>query len=119
FFPPDVSGWAGGPAWLTSAGLIDRQNLAAEAASGDGRFTRLDPARLAEERGLTEPEELCGFFLNHFLQDPNHPAGETLAEELRTMASEAGSFTPSRLTVARMARRAAETALRLPEYQLA
>ena len=118
-FPPDVSGWEGGPAWLTSAALIDRQNLAADATSGTGRFARLDPARLAETHGTREPAEIATFFLDAFLQAPDHPAGAAIAEDLRAIGEAAGLFVPARLTAARMARRAAETVLRLPEYQLA
>lgn len=119
FFPPDVSGWAGGAAWLTSAALIDRQNLIVDAASGTGRTARLDPARLAEERGLNEPAAIARFFLDHFLQEPDHAAAGPLIDALNRLAAEADRFTPPRLTAARLARRAAETAARLPEYQLA
>ncbi|WP_171189522.1 DUF1800 domain-containing protein, partial [Alienimonas chondri] len=104
FFPPDVSGWEGDAAWLTSAGLIDRQNLAAGATSGEGRFAGLDPARLAEEHELTTPEEISRFFLDHFLQSPGHPAHDALAAELRRTAADAGRFATPRLIAARLAR---------------
>ena len=119
YFPPDVSGWAGGPAWLTSAALIDRQNLAADATSGGGNAARLDPATLAEANGVTGPAETARFFLSHFLQDPAHPAAGPLTEELAALEAAAGPFEPPRLVAAKLARRAAETAARLPEYQLA
>ena len=118
-FPPDVSGWAGGAAWLGSAALIDRQNLASDAASGGGAAVRLDPVNLVEAAGVTEPAEIARFFLDHFLQDPDHPAGVPLIDDLEELAAEAGSFEPRRLTAAKLARRAAETAMKLPEYQLA
>ncbi len=103
----------------TSAALIDRQNLIVDAASGTGRTARLDPARLAEERGLNEPAAIARFFLDHFLQEPDHAAAGPLIDALNRLAAEADRFTPPRLTAARLARRAAETAARLPEYQLA
>ena len=118
-FPPDVSGWAGGAAWLGSGPLIDRANLAADAAAGAGRFARLDPAKLAEEAGASEPAAVARFFLDHLLQAPDHPAAGPLADDLRELAAAAGPFEPARLTAAKLARRAAETVLRLPEYQLA
>ena len=118
-FPPDVSGWAGGTAWLGSGPLIDRSNFAADAAAAGGRFARLDPARLAEAAGVSEPAAVIRFFLDHLLQNPGHPAGEPLTAELRTLAAAAGPFETPRLTAAKLARRAAEAVLRLPDYQLA
>ena len=119
YFPPDVSGWAGGPAWLTSAALIDRRNLASDACSGDGRFAGLDPARLAEAAGVTEPADLAAFFFDNLLQSPDHPAVPVLAEELRGIADAAAPFTPPRVTHAKMARAACETAAGRAEYQVA
>ena len=119
FFPPDVSGWEGAAAWLTSAALIDRQNFAADAASGAGRLARLDPARLAAAHGISGAAETARFFLDRLLQDPDHPAGGPLTEELAGIEATASPFTPPRLTAARLARRACETVARLPEYQLA
>ena len=118
-FPPDVSGWDGGASWLGSGPLIDRANFAADATAADGRFGRLDPARLAEAAGVTEPEPVARFFLDHLLQDPDHPAGSTIAGELRTLTASAGAFEPDRVTAAKLARRAAEAVARLPDYQLA
>ena len=118
-FPPDVSGWAGGAAWLRSAALIDRQNFAADAAAATGPSARLDPAALAEAAGVSDPAGVVGFFLDHFLQDPDHPARGPLTDELHALAAAAGPFEPPRVVTARLARRAAETALRASEYQLA
>ncbi len=71
FYPPSVKGWDGGQTWLNGQTLLYRQNLAlAFTSTEDPQFgTRLDPARLARQHGVTTEEAQVAFFLRLFLQD--------------------------------------------------
>ena len=53
FAPPNVKGWEGGRAWLNSATLVSRHNLAWRLVGGqDPKFSsRVDLARIIEEAG--------------------------------------------------------------------
>jgi len=43
FYPPNVKGWDGGAAWLSSATLLTRENFA-NGVAPNGRFLRINPA---------------------------------------------------------------------------
>ncbi len=53
FHPPNVGGWAGGRAWITTRSAIGRANLAAALIGGEsvGLSTPFDPITLAERHG--------------------------------------------------------------------
>src|SRR5262249_46684446 len=53
FYPPNVFGWPGGPAWLTTQAVISRANYAAALVEGElsARFVPLDAIALAEKHG--------------------------------------------------------------------
>jgi uncharacterized protein (DUF1800 family) len=53
--PPTPKGWAGGRAWITSATLIARDNLAAALLAPEGRYNgKLDPEVAVRRHGLRE-----------------------------------------------------------------
>jgi uncharacterized protein (DUF1800 family) len=122
FFPPNVKGWDGGPAWLNGQTLLYRQNLAlAFCSTEDARFgTRLDPAALARRHGKKTDEELVAFFLGLFLQ------GDVPEESRRRLLTFAASSHRAKVPAYWTARDAAEQRVRslchlvltLPEYQL-
>jgi uncharacterized protein (DUF1800 family) len=53
FYPPNVGGWPGGRAWITTRSAIGRANLAAALIGGEsvGLGTPFDPIALAERHG--------------------------------------------------------------------
>jgi uncharacterized protein (DUF1800 family) len=53
FYPPNVGGWPGGRAWITTRSAIGRANLAAALVTGEsvGLGTPFDPIALAERHG--------------------------------------------------------------------
>jgi uncharacterized protein (DUF1800 family) len=53
FYPPNVGGWPGGRAWITTRSVIGRANLVAALVSGEsvGLGSPFDPIALAERHG--------------------------------------------------------------------
>ena len=53
FYPPNVGGWPGGRAWITTRSAIGRANLAAALVAGEsvGLGTPFDPIALADRHG--------------------------------------------------------------------
>jgi hypothetical protein len=53
FYPPNVGGWPGGRAWITTRSSIGRANFAAALMSGErvGLAAPFDPIALAERQG--------------------------------------------------------------------
>jgi uncharacterized protein (DUF1800 family) len=53
FYPPNVGGWPGGRAWITTRSVIGRANLTAALVSGEsvGLSNPFDPIALAERHG--------------------------------------------------------------------
>ena len=53
FYPPNVGGWPGGRAWITTRSAIGRANFAAALIGGEsvGLSTPFDPIVLAERHG--------------------------------------------------------------------
>jgi uncharacterized protein (DUF1800 family) len=76
FYPPSVKGWDGGTAWINSATLLQRHNLAlALTSTQDDRFgRRLDPAALVRKYNKRTDEEIVDFFVLLFLQGDLAPA---------------------------------------------
>lgn len=119
FYPPSVKGWDGGSAWLNSTTLLVRQNLAFDLTHGKGIGTLCDPSRLAREHDLAGDETLARFFLNLFLQQPEH---YSLPEIVQQLASERKQLeqglNTDRGREGILARSAAHLVLTLPEFQL-
>ena len=63
-FPPDVSGWTGGEAWLNAATVLTRYRFALEAARQGGRWyvNNGDPRAQLESAGDTLPEAIVGHY---------------------------------------------------------
>ncbi len=112
FAPPNVAGWDGGEAWLNSATLLARHNLAAKLLGGkDNSFRKIDPAKLAEQYAGKEPAKQAEFFMALFLEN-------NLADEARRRLLEFAAADKPKDQNRRM-REVAHTIVLLPEYQLA
>jgi hypothetical protein len=64
--PPDVSGWAGGAAWVNSSTLLERINIANTVATGRSASLLFDPAVLTGDAGATS-ETLVDFLVDLLL----------------------------------------------------
>ena len=76
FYPPNVAGWPGGRAWLSSRGLIARANYAAAvvAGRGIGRPEVFDALGLARRHGVpAEREAVLRFFADLILGGEPEP----------------------------------------------
>jgi uncharacterized protein (DUF1800 family) len=76
FYPPNVGGWPGGRAWLSSRGLIGRANYAAAVVGGRGigRPEAFDALGLARGRGIpTRREPVLRFFVDLVLGGEPEP----------------------------------------------
>lgn len=68
--PPTIHGWEGGRAWITTATLIARANLAASMFRGTDPYgDKLDPAAIAAKHGKTGPEAAGRFLVELLVQD--------------------------------------------------
>src|SRR5262249_55574983 len=64
FYPPNVFGWPGGRAWLTTQAVVGRANYAAALVEGElaARSVPLDALALAEKHGRgRDLEDLLAF----------------------------------------------------------
>lgn len=75
FQPPNVAGWKGGRAWITSTTLLERLNFAAGLASGRSNDPsgHIDLVGLLQANNLTTPDAILDYLLN-LLVDGNVPA---------------------------------------------
>jgi hypothetical protein len=127
FAPPNVKGWDGGKAWLNTATLLARHNLAwtfvgsgkRETTSRRGRFqttTRSANARpvdLVRKHGGTDAPRQVGFLLDLFLAgDVDAVAREKLVDFLKR-------DNPKDKAWEQRVRETVHTILLMPEYQLA
>jgi uncharacterized protein (DUF1800 family) len=93
FEPPDVAGWAPGPAWFTTAAMLARMNFAATITARQ----RNDIAAAATGNGQT-PEALLSFFLDRLSPAPfEQNAHASLLEYLRAGLTWAGSASQLRI----------------------
>lgn len=83
FDPPNVGGWPGGRAWITSRALVARANYAAALVSGPnaGRPNAYDPTTAAKEAGFgaTGTDVLTYHHRLLFGTDPTADAAKNLA----------------------------------------
>ena len=112
FYPPNVGGWPGGRAWLTTRSVIGRANYAAALVEGRGvgRPGAMDASGLAtrHDRGASR-ESMLGFFSEVLLGSKPTPAW---SEKVEAAVGPSASWTPE------LARRAVGAILASPESQL-
>lgn len=120
FFPPSVKGWDGGKAWLNSATLLTRQNLAFALSGTPDQAHNTDPARLVYQHNIQGNAALVRFFLELFHQAPDHPSFEELVAHLDQEQTRIAKqpFTSPRVVNGLLARTAAHLVMTLPEMQL-
>jgi uncharacterized protein (DUF1800 family) len=109
FYPPNVGGWPGGRAWLTTRALVGRANYAAALVEGErvGRPGPMDAVALARRHGEADP---VAFYTRLLLgAEPSAAWRDRLAAALGPRAKDEGAA----------ARRVAALVLALPESQLA
>jgi uncharacterized protein (DUF1800 family) len=108
FAPPNVKGWKGGRAWLNSATLVARHNLAWELVGAEQR-TAL-PQLVKKHAGASAKVQVA-FLINLFLQGgAAEPARQKIVDFLAKSSADAPA---DRL------RAAAHAIVVMPEYQLA
>lgn len=108
FHPPNVKGWDGGRAWVSSATLLARSNTASDLVWGNRAMgiPAFDPIAWASVHRVA-PGDIAGSLADLLLQDDLPP-------EARSMASEAG-----RDGKADGIRKGLQILLSCPEFQLA
>ncbi|MEX2142438.1 MAG: DUF1800 domain-containing protein [Pirellulales bacterium] len=114
FAPPNVKGWEGGRAWLNSATLVSRHNLAWRLVGGqDPEFSsRVDLTRIVNKHGADEPAALVEFLLNLLLDGD-------VSEESRKLLVDFANKDPGNKDEPKRLAELVHTILVMPEYQLA
>jgi hypothetical protein len=135
FAPPNVKGWPGGRAWLTTSTVLERDNFAAALAMGTLWTDKLpafsipampvpkaqesapsrafDPARLVQEERTNRPEEAVRALLDLYVPGGVRPQAQ---EKLVAFVAEGKPAGP---TLDRRIREVVHAILALAEYQLA
>jgi uncharacterized protein (DUF1800 family) len=146
--PPNVKGWEGGEAWITTATLLDRGNLALAMVDGitpetmRGRFAgggraamaaiaaagerprtwrpKMDLGGFLAERKASTPEEVVRVLCDHLLSVPvSDEARASLEKFLSDDLAEGEEFSVEGILAGRRLVRLAHLILSLPEAQLA
>jgi uncharacterized protein (DUF1800 family) len=117
FAPPNVKGWDGGAAWLNSATLLARHNLAWRLVGGqdDSFQQKINPLVLVKRQGGSSRAEQIDFLLKLILQgDVNDAAEKKLVvfAETDDSTDDFGALDDARL------RELTHSILLMPEYQL-
>ena len=113
FSPPNVFGWPGGKAWITTRSVLGRTNFAAAlvTASGAGRPDALDALGLARShRRVEDLDDVVGFYCDLML---GRPPGEEFQKRLITALGTKPVVSPA------MARKVVTLILASPDGQLA
>jgi hypothetical protein len=116
FAPPNVKGWNGGEAWLNSATLLARHNLAWKVVQGpQGPLgVKVNPSALVRKYAARrEPEGQVDFLLDALLQPGTDEIDARRKRKLVEFLSPGGSVLDDRL------RETVHATLLMPEYQLA
>lgn len=120
YYPPSVKGWDGGDDWINSTTLLTRQNVAFRLTSGQGLGRRSDPGALISRHRISGDRRIAEFFLQLFLQQPNHESLPRLMEYLDTERKRLKTaFYSGAAIEKRLARGVAHLVLTLPDFQLA
>jgi hypothetical protein len=116
FAPPSVKGWNGGEAWLNSATLLGRHNLAWRVVQGPQAplGVRVSPTALVRKyAGRRDPGGQVDFLLDLLLQPGEGEVDAPRKRKLVDFLSPGGSIPEDRL------RETLHAVLLMPEYQLA
>jgi len=111
--PPTSAGWPVGSYWLSPAGILARERLAARLLSEGGPYDgRIDPQKIAEKHNFAGYHEAQSLLLKLLLAGDVDPAVQRTAVGPSSPVAHAGGL-PQRL------RAAAIAICCLPEFQLA
>ncbi|MEX0586120.1 MAG: DUF1800 domain-containing protein, partial [Pirellulales bacterium] len=115
FAPPNVKGWDGGRAWLNSATLVARHNLAWRLVGGqDGKFREhVDLATPVKKHAGDDPTAQIGFVLNLLVE------GEVSAESRKLLEKFTQDGDAAKKNHPRWLAELMHAVLLMPEYQLA
>jgi uncharacterized protein (DUF1800 family) len=115
--PPDVSGWAGGVAWINSSTLLERVNQANKVATGRSASLLFDPALFVGDVGATS-ETLVDFWVDLLL---GGEISDVTRQELLAHAASLQVPTPAgeSVSVDEQQRSLVYLILASPDYQLA
>jgi uncharacterized protein (DUF1800 family) len=118
FAPPNVKGWAGGEAWLNSATLLARHNLAwklVQGTPGPLGIRSNPPALVRKYAARRDPEGQLEFLLDLLLQPSR---GEVEDAVRRKLVEFLGQGKPGGTPPEALVRETAHLILLMPEYQL-
>jgi uncharacterized protein (DUF1800 family) len=112
FYPPNVGGWPGGPAWLTTRAVVGRANYATAIVEGQkaGRPVPLDALGLARRHEQAGDRDAVVAFYTRLLlgMEPTPAWRDRLAEGLGTKIANEAEF----------ARRVVSLIMAMPEAQI-
>jgi uncharacterized protein (DUF1800 family) len=108
FYPPNVKGWDGGRAWISSAALLARSNWTSDFIWGNRSLAieRFDPRAWAKKQGI-DPRRILECLAELLLQGDLAPEARALAMEIGRDGREDSL------------RKAIQLVLHCPEFQLA
>jgi uncharacterized protein (DUF1800 family) len=146
FAPPNVKGWEGGEAWITTSALLDRGNLALAMIEGLGvdemraRFggrsmagfgfmdrderprgwhPRLRLSEFLNERSASTPADVVSVLCDHFLSVPVSPEARASLEGFLVADLAPGeTYSPDGILAGRRLLKLVHLILSLPEAQL-
>lgn len=119
FNPPTVAGWDWGLAWINTATLLVRYNVANSLASARGRVGRgivsFNPGDLLSSTDAATADAVVDFFLN--ILGPLD-VSETTRQTLIDYLESDGTFTVNNATIDQKVRGLVHLVTSLPEFQL-
>lgn len=113
FQPPNVKGWDGGTAWLNSATLLARHNLAWKLLGASANDYKIDPHAWTGQHGGKGTEKQRSALLALLLQEDISAETRKRVQTADTELAQKYDQAPERL------RRLAHVITTIPEYQLA
>jgi uncharacterized protein (DUF1800 family) len=119
FAPPSVKGWDGGRAWLNSATLLARHNLAWRFIQGDQGplAAQVNPLALARKHAdLNDPAKQVDFFLELLLQPERNEVDDKARQKLVEFVAKGK---PRDKELEARLRETVHAVLLMPVYQLA
>jgi hypothetical protein len=119
--PPNVAGWKGGSAWITSMTLLERMNLGLtiSALRGNNQTERFDLMGIIRARNLTTPTEVLDHFLDLLVDGNISPARREILRDYLESDPPNGRLTLDQRFVDERVRGLLHLITAMPEYQLA